>query len=346
MACLRRIDAGDAIDAVLRDRPEDATWLHDHLIVSGALQMAERPSAEQRTRALQSLLSAVAHSDPPAIVARAPRFGFALGSAVFIILLCLGLTAGAATASGLNLRSVARDVVDTLVEPLPVSAPPLLQAEAPGDPIGFDPDEVAADDTTGGKRPAIQPDGGSAAGSDATPSSSPSDAVSEHTNVLVEAGPLDQNPPADTPESNGGNPDDDDPPSGEDDGGDHGAPPDDDDPPSGENHGGDDEAPPGDTGPPSPTPTPGGPPGGNGQPGSGGPGNNGPPGGNGSNGNGSNGGQPGGSGGNPSNGSGGSNGNPSNSGDGGGSHNGGGSGGSGGSNPGGKGGGGNKGGGK
>jgi hypothetical protein len=336
VACLRRIDAGDAIDAVLRDRPEDATWLRDHLIVSGALQMAERPSAEQRTRALQSLLSAVAYSDPPAIVARAPRFGFAAGPAVFIILLCLGLTASAAAASGLNLRSVARDVVDTLVEPLPVSAPPPLQAEAPGEPIGFDLDEVAADDTTGGKRPAIQPDGGNAAGSDATPSSSPSDAGSEHTNVLVEAGSSDQNPPADTPESNGGNPDDDDPPSGEDHGGDHGAPPDDDDPPNGEGHGGDHGTPPNESGPPSPTPSPGGPPGGNGQPGSGGPGNpgnNGQTGGNGSNGNGSNGGQPGGSGGSPSNGSDGSNGNPSNSG----SHNEGN--GSGGSNHGGKGGG-------
>ena len=54
------------------------------------------------------------------------RFGFAVAPVVLMVVICLSLTAGAAAASGVNLRSFAGDVVDSLVEPLPLAPPPPL----------------------------------------------------------------------------------------------------------------------------------------------------------------------------------------------------------------------------
>ena len=301
IACLRRVDAGDPVDSVILDYPEEAGWLREHLIVSDALQMTGEPSAEKKSRARESLLSAVAHSPPPANVPTRLRFGFALAPTALMVLICLGLTAGVAAASGVNLRSVAGDVVDSLVEPLPLSAAPPaappMSAEGPQDTIALDSEEGAAgNDTAGGERATLQPNDGGVDEDDATLSDALDDAASDKANLPVEGGSSDEtNRPANKPAA---------------------ANPSADDPPPGENHGGDQGNKPDETGPPAQTPGPSGPPDGNGHDGSGSHGDNAQPGGNGSNGDGSSSGRPDGSNGNPSNGSNGgpdsSNGNPSN----------------------------------
>ena len=59
----------------------------------------------------------MAHSGPPSATTRL-RLGFAIAQAVLVIAGCLALTAGAAAGSGVNLGSVARDLVAVLDEPL------------------------------------------------------------------------------------------------------------------------------------------------------------------------------------------------------------------------------------
>lgn len=237
--------------------------------------MAGEPSADKKRRARESLLSAVANSVPPANVPPRLIFGFALVQAGLIALTCLAVTAGAAAASGVNLRSVAGDVVDTLIEPLPLSAPLPTLAEGPQAPIGLDPVEQAAgDDPAGSVRTPGQAAKADADGLDA--------ATSDDTNPPAQDGPF-------VPITKPGN-----------------HPPDDnptvDDPPHGDNQGDDHGTPPDEIGPPAGNPSPGGPPDGNGQGGAGGSGNhgeNGQPGVNGPNGDGSSGGGPDGSNGNP-----------------------------------------------
>jgi len=303
IACLRRVDAGDPVDSVILDYPEDAGWLREHLFVSDALQMAGEASAEKKSRARESLLSAVAHSAPPARVPTRLRFGFGLAQVALIVVTTLGVTAGVAAASGVNLRSVAGDVVDSLVESLPLAVPPPISAEAPEGPIGLDPEEQAAgDDPAGsGERATLQPNDGGVDEDEATLSDAPDVGTSDNTNLPVEGDPSDEtNRPGNKPPAD--NPPDDNPTA--------------DDPPHGDNQGDDHGTPPAEIGQP---PGPGGPPDGNGQGGSDGSGNhgdNGQPGGNGSNGDGLSGGGPDGSNGNPSNGANGgpdgSNGSPSN----------------------------------
>jgi len=59
----------------------------------------------------------VGHSGPPSATTRL-RLVFAIAQAVLVIAGCLALTAGAAAGSGVNLGSVARDLVAVLDEPL------------------------------------------------------------------------------------------------------------------------------------------------------------------------------------------------------------------------------------
>lgn len=258
--------------------------MREHLIVSGALQMADRPSAEKKNRARESLLSAVAHSDPPANVATRPRFGFAMAQVALIIVGCLGLTAGAAAGSGINLRSVAGDVVDTLVEPLPLSAGTLQ------DSVGLEPEERGTDDDSsdGSGRPISQSGDGSAVEDDAFADSDSSDVggpniTSRSVPVvpLSQTNPLSNNAPDSSPPATGndGNP----PASG---------------PPGGQDHAGQHGTQPGETDPPGQNPGHNGQPGSNGHNGPNSPGNQGDSnqqGQNDSNGNGSNGDQPNGS---------------------------------------------------
>jgi hypothetical protein len=245
IACLRRVDCGDPVDSVLRDYPEDAGWLREHLSVSDALQMTDGPSAEKKNRARESLLSAVAHSDRPAKGATRLRFGFALAPTALMVFICLALTAGAAAASGVNLRSVVRDVVDSLVEPLPLAAPPPISAEGPQGLIGLDSEEGAAgDDPARDERADLQPNEGGVDGDGTTLSDAPRDGASDNTNLPVEGGPFDETnrpgnkPPADKPIAN--------------------------DPTRAENHGGDHGNRPDENGPPAQTPSPSDPPDGHG----------------------------------------------------------------------------------
>ncbi len=260
IACLRRVDCGEPVDSVIRDYPEEANWLREHLIVSGALQMADRPSAEKKSRARESLLYAVAHSDPPAPVATRPRFGFAMAQAALIIVGCLGLTAGVAAASGVNLRSVAGDVVDTLVEPLPLSAGTLQ------DSVGLEPEERGTDDdSSDGNGHPISQSGAGSVEDDAFADSDSSDVGGpNNTSRSVPVGPLSQtnplsnNAPDSSPPATGidGNP----PASG---------------PPGGQDHAGQHGTQPGETDPPGQNPGPNGQPGSNGHNGPNSPGNQG-----------------------------------------------------------------------
>jgi hypothetical protein len=117
LASLRRVDQGDEPDSILRDYPQDAEWLRDYLAFSAALSPHGEPSPEKKNRARESILYAVAHSDPPSVTTRL-RLNFAVAHAGLIVAGCLALTAGAAAASGTSLRSAADDVVDALAEPL------------------------------------------------------------------------------------------------------------------------------------------------------------------------------------------------------------------------------------
>ena len=267
--------------------------------------MAGEPSAEKKNWARESLLSAVAHSAPPANVATRLRFGFVLAPTALIVLTCLGLSAGVAAASGVNLRSLAGDVVDSLVEPLLLAAPPPISAEGPQGLIGLDSEEGAAgDDPAGDERATLQSNEGGVDGDGTTLSDAPGDGASDNTNLPVEGGPFDEtNRPGNTPLAD--KPPDDNPTA--------------DNPQHGGNQGGSHGGPSDEIGPPPGAPSPGGPPDGNGHDGSGGSGNHGDndqPDGNNSNGDGSSTGGPVGSNGNPSNvangGPDGSNGNPSN----------------------------------
>lgn len=251
---------------MLRDYPEEAGWIRDHLLVSDALKTADAPSVERKSRARESILNAVARSDSPRIGANRLKLGFAVAQAALAVAGCLGLAAGAAAASGVNLRSVALDIVDTIVEPLPLSAEP-LQDTAALDPAG----QGAGDDSAAGVDGYVDGDGA------ATPPDAGDGAASEDTNPPAQVDPSDQTiPPGNSPPGN--NPAADDLPRDENQGGPHGTQP-------------------VGTGPP-PTPAPGGPPDGNGhggQPGHNGP-NDGQPGQNGPNGDGSSGGGPNGNG--------------------------------------------------
>ena len=75
-----------------------------------------------KERARERILSTVAHSTAPSAISSRRQFIFAVAQAALITVGVLVLMVGAAAAAELNLRSVAEQVVDTLVKPLPLSA--------------------------------------------------------------------------------------------------------------------------------------------------------------------------------------------------------------------------------
>jgi hypothetical protein len=161
-ACLSRTDRGDPLDSILRDHNDEGDWLRQHLALSNDLTVVCGPSSEAKNRAHQLILNAPARWDPPATVATRLRFAVAMAQAAVIIVGCLTLTAGAAAAVGVNLRSVPRHVVETLLVPLPPLAENIQESVVLG-PEG----QAAAEDSGGGERADSQSGAGSAVKDDA-----------------------------------------------------------------------------------------------------------------------------------------------------------------------------------
>jgi len=191
---------------VIRDYPKEAEWIREHLLVSGALLMADTPSAEKKSRARESILNTVGRSDPSAVVATRLRFGFPIAQAALIAVGCLGLAAGVAAASGVDLRSVAGQVVDSLVDPLPLSAETVHDTDETGDRgAGEEPSGAgqavsqSADsraDEDGGLTPSDSADGGALANVNPPVQGDPPGEIT----------PLCNNPPASNPTGGAGAP--------------------------------------------------------------------------------------------------------------------------------------------
>jgi len=92
------------------------------MAISDALGIADDSSAETKDRARESILNTLAHSAVTSDVSRRRQFAFATVQAALVTVGALVLIVGAAAAAGVDLSSVPRRVVDTLVEPLPLSA--------------------------------------------------------------------------------------------------------------------------------------------------------------------------------------------------------------------------------
>jgi hypothetical protein len=107
------------------------------MAISGALRLVGESSPENKDRARESTLGSLARpATSPGVLSRG-RFAFAVMQATLIMVGALGLMVGVATAAELSLRSIAEQVVQTLVEPLPLSAEGLqhsavLNAAEPG----------------------------------------------------------------------------------------------------------------------------------------------------------------------------------------------------------------------
>jgi hypothetical protein len=123
--CLRRVDDGEPVDEVVRTYPQETDWLRDDLLFAEALRTGGRASPERKDRARESLRSALAHSADVSYLPARPRLAFTIAQLATIIVSFLALTAGAAAAGGVNLRSVPRQVADAMVQPLPLSAQPI-----------------------------------------------------------------------------------------------------------------------------------------------------------------------------------------------------------------------------
>ena len=162
IACLSRTDRGDPLDSILRDYHDEGDWLRQHLRLSNELTLTCGPSREATNRAHLLILNARSRLDPPQAVATRLRFAVAMAQSAIIIVGCLTLTAGAAVASGVSLRSVPSDVVETLLEPLPPLADNL-----PGSLVLGPEGEAAAEDSGGGERADSQSGAGSAVEDDA-----------------------------------------------------------------------------------------------------------------------------------------------------------------------------------
>ena len=161
IACLSRTDRGDPHDSILRDYHDEGDWLPQHLSLSNELTVTCAPSREATNRARQLVLNAPSRLDRPAAAATRLRFAVAMAQVGVIIVGCLTLTAGAAVASGVNLRSVSSDFVDTLLEPLPPIANNLEAATV------LAPErEAAAEDSGGSGGPNSQSDTDSAVDDD------------------------------------------------------------------------------------------------------------------------------------------------------------------------------------
>ena len=201
IACLRRIEQGDRLDSVLRAYPKETRWLREHIAISSALHVAGESSPINKERAREHILSGVAHSTAPSDISSRRQFALAIAQAALITVSALVLIVGAAAAAGVDLSSVPRHVVDTLAEPLPLSAQSLENSGArkpgEGEPraaSGGSDREVAR--SAGG--PAIE-------GDLSTLTSTGSREVDPNdTNSLAQGGqPSRTNPPAsDTPDGN------------------------------------------------------------------------------------------------------------------------------------------------
>jgi len=286
IACLRRVEQGDRLDSVLRAYPKETRWLREHMAISSALYIVGESSPINKERARKHILSTVAHSTAPSYISSRRQFIFAVAQAALITAGVLTLMVGAAAAAELNLRSVAEQVVDTLVKPLPLSA------EGRQHFVGLNAGERETGDQSASHGRPVDPAGdGGAVADDALVTSGFPHVVDPHdTNPLARGGqPSRTNPPAsDTPDSN---------PHGN-----NGEPPGN----GGENQEGNHGNRPGTTGPPGQNPSHSGQPGSDGHNGSNCPGNQGDinqQGQTDSNGNGSNGDKPNGSSGDASNGS-------------------------------------------
>jgi hypothetical protein len=153
-ACLRSVDEGESVDAVVRTYPHETDWLRDQLLFSETLRTGAGPSSERRAQARESLLSTLAHSANVSYLPPRPRLAFTIAQLATVTVSFLALTAGAAAAGGVNLRSVPRQVADAIVQPLPLSPQP-IHAYSPNQAAQNA--AVAAIDTSAGR----SPDGGS-----------------------------------------------------------------------------------------------------------------------------------------------------------------------------------------
>ena len=130
IACLRRVEQGDRLDSVLRAYPKETRWLREHIAISSALHVAGESSPINKERAREHILSTVAHSTAPSDISSRRQFALAIAQAALITVGVLVLMVGAAAAAGVDLSSVPRHVVDTLAEPLPLSAQSLENSGA------------------------------------------------------------------------------------------------------------------------------------------------------------------------------------------------------------------------
>jgi hypothetical protein len=107
---------------VLSSYPKHASWLRELIAISSELSIIRESFPRNRDRARECFLNAVAHSSAPSDFSSGRQFGFASAKAAVIMVGVLGLMAGAAAAAGVNLRAVPGSVIDTLAQPLPLSA--------------------------------------------------------------------------------------------------------------------------------------------------------------------------------------------------------------------------------
>jgi hypothetical protein len=185
------------------------------MAISGALRIADESSPNNKDRARESLLSTLAHPAAPSAISSRRQFAFAIVQAALITVGALGLMVGVASAAELSLRSVAEHVVNTLAEPLPLSA------EGQRDSAGLNAGEQeTGDESASSGRPVDPADGGAVADGAIVPPVSPDVGDPNAANPRAQGGqPSPTNPPGSNPQDNNGIP----PGSGgQNQGGDHG----------------------------------------------------------------------------------------------------------------------------
>src|SRR5439155_24456957 len=148
-----------------------------------------------KERAREHILSTVAHSTAPSYISSRRQFVFAVVQAALMTVGVLTLMVGAAAAVELNLRSVAEQVVDTLVKPLPLSA------EGRQHLVGLNAGERETDDQSASQGRPVDPAGDGAAADDAHVTTGFPHVVDPHdTNPLAQGGQHSRtNTPASTP---------------------------------------------------------------------------------------------------------------------------------------------------
>ncbi len=124
------------------------------MAIASALHTVCESSPSNKDRARESLLSTLAHPVAPSDALSRRRFGFAIMQAALITVGALGLMVGVAAAAGVDFSAVPRRVVDTLAEPLPLSA------EGQQEPVGLNAGEreIAGESAASG-HPADPADG-------------------------------------------------------------------------------------------------------------------------------------------------------------------------------------------